>query len=140
MAELQTRPNDDGIEVFLASVKPANRAGDARIVMSMMADATGAPARMWGASIIGFGSYRYSYSNGSEKEWMLIGLSPRKTALTLYIMPGFSEFDTLMSRLGKFKTGKSCLYINRLKDIDQAVLRDLIGKSVDWMRAKYSTT
>ena len=92
---------------------------------------------MWGPSIVGFGSYRYTNSAGRDFEWMLTGFSPRKANLVLYIMPGFSEEAVLMARLGKHRTGKSCLYINKLADVDMDVLEELIAKSVLWMREKY---
>lgn len=92
---------------------------------------------MWGASIVGYGRYRYTNSKGKEFGWFLTGFSPRKQALTVYIMPGFSEESALMARLGKHKTGRSCLYINKLDDVDTDVLEDLIARSVAWMRDKY---
>ena len=88
---------------------------------------------MWGPSIIGFGSYRYKYASGREGEWMLTGFSPRKQNLTLYIMPGFDNYDSLLAKLGKYKTGKSCLYINKLEDVDLSVLEKLVKQSVDHM-------
>ena len=88
---------------------------------------------MWGTSIIGFGSYRYKYASGREGEWMLTGFSPRKQNLTLYIMPGFENYETLLANLGKYKTGKSCLYINKLEDVDLSVLEELVRQSVDHM-------
>lgn len=90
---------------------------------------------MWGDSMIGFGSYHYKYASGREGEWFLVGFAPRKQNLTLYIMAGFEQYDALMARLGKHSTGKSCLYIKRLADIDQAVLRELVSQSVAHMRA-----
>jgi hypothetical protein len=91
---------------------------------------------MWGASIVGFGRCRYKYESGREGEWMLIGFSPRKGDLTLYIMPGVGHFPDLLARLGRHKTGKSCLYIKRLDDIDLDVLRELVAKSVDKMAGR----
>ena len=105
-----------------------------------MRAATGSRARMWGTSIVGFGSYHYKYASGREGYWMLVGFSPRKQNLTLYIMPGFKTFDKLMAKLGKYKTGKSCLYIKKLDDIDESVLRKLVAGSVKYMRSKYKTT
>lgn len=88
---------------------------------------------MWGTSIVGFGSYRYKYASGREGEWPLAAFSPRKQNLTLYIMAGFKNYDTLLSNLGKYKTGKACLYINKLEDIDMPTLRELIKQSVAHM-------
>lgn len=99
-----------------------------------MQDVTGEAPRMWGNSIVGFGSYRYKYASGKEGDWMLTGFSPRKQNLTLYIMSGFEINADIMSRLGKHTTGKGCLYIKKLKDVDQSVLRELITQSVEHMR------
>ena len=92
---------------------------------------------MWGPSIIGFGTYHYKYASGREGDWMLTGFSPRKTKHSLYIMAGFKRFDDLMQKLGKYKTGKSCLYVNKLEDIDEEVLRQLIRESMEYMKEKY---
>jgi hypothetical protein len=92
---------------------------------------------MWGPSMVGFGKYRYRYESGREGEWFLTGFSPRKGALTLYLMAGFDGYEDLMARLGKYKTGKSCLYVKRLADLDLAVLRELITESVEHMRRAY---
>ena len=94
---------------------------------------------MWGASIVGYGSYHYRYASGREGDFLITGFSPRKQALSLYIMPGYGEFDALMKNLGKFKTGKACLYIKRLSDVDEDVLQNLINRSVEYMRANYET-
>jgi len=112
---------------------------DARKVAAMMRRATGKRARMWGPSMVGYGSYHYRYESGREGDFMITGFSPRKQALTVYIMPGFSRFGKLMSKLGNYKTGKSCLYIKRLDDVDETVLEQLIRESVDYMRAHYQT-
>ena len=110
---------------------------DAKKVAAMMRRATGKRARMWGPSIVGYGSYHYRYDSGREGDFMITGFSPRKHALTVYIMPGFEPFGALMSRLGKYKTGRSCLYIKRLADVDETVLEQLIEESVMHMRAHY---
>ena len=112
---------------------------DAKKVAAMMREATGSRARMWGSNIVGFGQYHYKYESGREGDFMITGFSPRKQALTIYIIPGFSRFKKLMAKLGKHKTGKSCLYIRRLADVDEKVLRQLIGNSVKYMRKTYST-
>jgi hypothetical protein len=106
-------------------------------VAAMMREATGSRAKMWGAHIVGFGEYHYKYASGREGDFMVTGFSPRKQALTLYIIPGFSHFESLMSKLGRYKTGKSCLYIKRLSDIDEKVLKRLIVSSVEYMRKHY---
>ncbi|MEJ2757339.1 MAG: DUF1801 domain-containing protein [Anaerolineales bacterium] len=100
-------------------------------------DGTGETPQMWGDSIIGFGSYHYTYASGREGDWMLTGFSPRKQNLTLYIMDGFEEYEDLLKDLGKFKTGKSCLYINKLADVDTNVLKKLVKASVTHMKKAY---
>jgi hypothetical protein len=100
-----------------------------------MKAAVGAAPRMWGSSIVGFGEYRYKYASGRENDWFLVGFSPRKQDLTIYIMGGFDRYEALMSRLGKYKAGGSCLYIKRLADIDAAVLEELVSASVKHLKA-----
>lgn len=139
MAELKTKENSASVAAFLNAVEDTGRRRDAKKVAAMMRAATGSQAKMWGTSVIGFGSYHFKYASGREGDWMLIGLSPRKQNLTLYIMTGFREFDTLMAKLGPHKTGKSCLYIKRLADIDLKVLESLIKRSISHMRRKYAT-
>ena len=133
MAELKTQKNDGDIEIFLNSVTHDKRRADAFQVLELMKEVTGEAPKMWGDSIVGFGSYHYTYASGREGDWFLAGFSPRKQNLTLYIMSGFDEYDDLMARLGKFKTGKSCLYINKLEDVDQDVLKELVKKSTEHM-------
>ena len=139
MAELKTRKNNASVAAFMKGIEdPAQRA-DCRKVSAMMKKATGSRPKMWGTSIVGFGSYSYSNSAGKDFEWMLTGFSPRKQATSVYIMPGFKKFDALMKKLGRYKTGKSCLYIKRLEDVDEDVLQKLIDESVRHMRKTYST-
>ena len=135
MAELKTRPTGASVTAFLAGVDDPAKRRDAKKVGAMMRRATGSRARLWGPSIVGYG--RYQTDNAGE--WMLTGYSPRKQALTVYIMPGFESFKGLMNKLGKYKTGKSCLYIKRLSDVDEQVLEDLIRKSVELMKKRYQT-
>jgi hypothetical protein len=104
-----------------------------------VATATGARAKMWGANIVGFGEYHYKYASGREGDFLITGFAPRKQALTVYIISGFKHFESLMSKLGKYKTGKSCLYIKRLSDVDEKVLERLIVRSVKYMRTNYET-
>ena len=134
MAELKTRQNDQDVHEFLEGVSNETRKKDCYEVLELMRAATGMEAKMWGDSIIGFGSYHYKYASGREGDWFLTGFSPRKQNLTLYIMPGFDEYEGLMKKLGKYKTGKSCLYLNKLEDVDLAVLKTLIEKSVKKMQ------
>ena len=134
MAELKTKLTDASVEAFLNTLEDESKRKDAQTILQMMQDVTGEAPRMWGNSIVGFGSYRYKYASGKEGDWMLTGFSPRKQNLTLYIMSGFEINADIMSRLGKHTTGKGCLYIKKLKDVDQSVLRELITKSVEHMR------
>lgn len=139
MAVLKTKKNTASVTKFINAIEDKQRRADARKIMVMMRAATGKRAAMWGTSIVGFGSYRYRYASGREGNWMLVGFSSRKQNLAVYIMSGFSQFDTLLKKLGKHKTGKSCLYINRLEDIDAKVLQELIRCSVEYIRKKYPT-
>ena len=135
MAELKTKRNDASVEAFLGAVDNEVRRADARAVVALMEEVTGERAALWGASIVGFGSYRCRYPSGREFDWFLVGFSPRKASLTLYLTAGFSRYGELLGRLGKHRTGKSCLYINRLSDVDLKVLRTLVTASVAHVRA-----
>jgi hypothetical protein len=139
MAELKTRANTASVTGFVNGIADRQLRADAKKVAAMMRRATGTRAKMWGTSIVGYGSYHYKYASGREGDWMLTGFSPRKQALTIYIMPGFAKFETLMSKLGTYKTGKSCLYIRRLTDIDLKTLETLIRRAVRYMRKTYDT-
>jgi hypothetical protein len=123
----------------MAAIEDRQMRTDAKKVAAMMRRVTGKRATMWGPGIVGYGRYHYRYASGREGEFMITGFAPRKQALTVYIMPGFSRFDKLMAKLGKYKTGKSCLYIKRLADVDEAVLERLIRESVGYMRKHYDT-
>ena len=137
MAELKTQPGDASVDRFLEGIEDEERRADCRAVHRMMERVTGEPPRMWGGSIVGFGSYHYRYESGREGDWFLTGFAPRKRDLTLYIMAGFERYDDLMARLGKHKTGRSCLYVKRLSDLDAAVLEELVRASVAHMRETY---
>lgn len=139
MAELKTKPTQASVSAFIAALPDRGQRSDAKKLASMMRELTGKPGRLWGKSMIGFGSYRYSNSAGKDFEWILTGFSPRKQAMSIYIMSGFDEHNSLLCKLGKYKTGKSCLYVKRLDDVDEAVLRRLIEASVAHMRAHYVT-
>ena len=134
MAELKTKKNDASVAEFLKTVEGDERRADCKAISKMMQDATKAKPKMWGASIVGFGSYHYK-SVSCEGDWFLAGFSPRKANLTLYIMAGFAGYAELMAKLGKYKTGKSCLYIKSLADVDAKVLKELVNKSVKAMKA-----
>ncbi len=138
MAENKTQPTKARVGDFLDSVDNPKRRADAKKVLAMMRRVTGKRATMWGPSIVGFGKYHYRYESGREGEFMLTGLSPRKQNLAVYIIPGFDEFETQMKKLGKYKTGRSCLYINKLEDVDEKVLEKLIDRSVKLMKKRYN--
>lgn len=133
----KTQKTDASVEDFLNAVEDEQKRKDAFEVLRLMAEVSGKEAKMWGPSIVGFGTYHYKYASGREGNFMRIGFSPRKTALTLYIMAGFSRYDTLMKQLGKYKTGKACLYIKKLEDVDQTVLLELMKASLQFMEEKY---
>ncbi len=129
MAELKTKVNDQDVQAFLEAVPDEHKRRDCYNVLTLMQEVTGQEPKMWGNSIIGFGSYHYRYASGREGDWFLTGFSPRKQNMTLYIMAGFEQYDELMEKLGKYKIGKSCLYIKRLSDVDQDTLRELVRQS-----------
>src|SRR5215207_11201719 len=130
MAELKTTPTTTSVTEFLASVDDARRA-DCLAIVKIMKKATGAQPRIWGPSIVGFGQRRLKYQSGRELDWFVTGFSPRKNDLTLYIVGGFERQAELMASLGKHKTGKSCLYIKRLADVDLKVLETIVKRSVE---------
>ena len=131
MAELKTKPNDQSVEAFLNSLEDEKKRQDSFTILKLMQAVTQMEPKMWGDSIVGFGSYHYKYASGREGDWFLTGFSPRKQNLTLYIMAGFDQYDDLLQDLGKFKTGKSCLYIKRIEDVDLSTLRNLVKQSVE---------
>lgn len=134
MSELKTKKTDASVEEFLNTVEHEKRRKDGFALLEMMREITGEEPAMWGPSIVGFGSYHYKYASGREGDWFVAGFSPRKRNLTLYIMSGFDGYEALLEKLGKYKTGVGCLYINKLEDVDEQVLRELIGQSVAHMR------
>ena len=124
------------VEDFLGAIENEQRREDCKTVAAMMADITGWKPYMWG-NIVGFGEYHYKYDSGREGDSIRTGFASRKTALTIYIMPGYTDFSEILARLGKHKLGKSCLYIKRLSDIDETVLRELIEAGLADMAEKY---
>ncbi len=130
MAELKTKPNEQSVAKFLKGIADKQTREDCFTILEIMKQITKAEPKMWGSSIVGFGNYHYKYESGREGDWFLTGFSPRKQNLTLYIMPGFSQYDELMKKLGKHKTGKSCLYIKTLADVNLPTLKKLIQESV----------
>jgi hypothetical protein len=136
MAELKTKPTSVDVLQFIAGVQDEKRRADCLTLVSLMREILKEEPVMWGPAIVGFGRYHYKYDSGREGEWMVAGFSPRKSDLTLYLMSGFEGKEELMAKLGKHKTGKSCLYVRRLADIDVSVLRELISRSVAEMASQ----
>jgi uncharacterized protein DUF1801 len=136
MAELKTKPTTASVTEFLNALNDEERRKDCFTVVKIMQKATGAKPKMWGPSIVGFGDYRYTNARGQGTDWFVIGFSPRKSDLTLYVMPGSPRHGELLKTLGKHKTGKACVYIKRLADVDQDVLRMLVEESVEQVRAR----
>lgn len=137
MSENKTRQTEASVETFLNQVEDERKREDSYRILQMMQDVTGEEPKMWGPSMVGFGNVHYKYASGREGDWFVTGFSPRKQNLSLYIMPGFKRYKNLMSKLGKYKTGKSCLYIKRLSDVDENVLRKLIAESVEAHKKMY---
>lgn len=129
MADLKTKVNKNSVEKFLNQVGNARRREDALAVLKLMKSVTGKAPRMWGSSIVGFDQYHYKYESGREGDICMIGFSPRSQALTLYLMPPLTRYDSLMKKLGKFKTGQGCLYIKKLEDVDLRVLKETVAEA-----------
>ncbi len=127
--ELKTKVNEASVDAFIAE-RPEAVAADLRTILELMRKATGEAPRMWGGSIVGFGTYHYKSASGREGEWFITGFSPRKANLSLYILSGLDEAGPLLAKLGKHTTGKGCLYIKRLSDVDVNVLEELIINGV----------
>lgn len=137
MSNLKTKPEKTDPKDFIASVESNQKRRDAEKLLEIMTKITSEKPVMWGPSMIGFGSYHYKYESGREGDWFLTGFSPRKANLSIYIMAGFSRYDELMAKLGKYKTGVSCLYVKKLDDIELDVLKELIKQSLIYMKKKY---
>ena len=131
---LKTQRNAGSVKQFLDKVPDERRRDDARAVSAIMEDVTGEKPAMWGTSMVGFGSYHYKYESGQEGDWPLVAFAPRKDSLTLYIMPGFKDYSGLLEKLGKHKTGRSCLYIKSLEDVHVPTLKTLVRQSVKRMK------
>jgi len=139
MAELKTKQHDaDVLEFIQAFADTEQKKNDSIALLRLMQDVTGYPPKMWGASIIGFGQYHYkSDRSRQEGDWLLVGFSPRKAAISLYVYSGCAGQDEIINDLGKFKMGKGCVYVKKLSDIDQEVLKKLIKSTIDFLQAKY---
>lgn len=139
MKTVKTQANEGDVAAFLSSVEDPGRREDGQRLCALMATVTRREPILWGSSIIGFGSYHYVYASGREGDWLLTGFSPRKSNLVVYLMDGLAHHRELLEKLGPHKTGKSCLYLKRLEDVDEKVLKALIRKSIANMRKRYQT-
>jgi hypothetical protein len=135
MAELKTKKTKASVEKFLMGVSDEQRRKDCFKLVDILKTATKSEPAMWGTSIVGFGCHQYKYDSGRELEWFLVGFAPRKQDLTLYIMPGVERYPELMKKLGKYKAGRSCLYLKKLNDVDLPTLKQLIKRSIHDMAA-----
>ena len=138
-ADNKTRPTEMSPPDFIAGIEHDRRRADGDILLKWFEEVTGYKPKMWGPSIIGYGRYHYKYDSGREGDFLITGFSPRKANLVLYIMPGYRDMSDKLARLGKHKIGKSCLYINKLADIDMDVLREIVDDGVAYMTANYET-
>ncbi|MEM1434401.1 MAG: DUF1801 domain-containing protein [Pseudomonadota bacterium] len=136
-AENKTQPHDADVVTYLESVEHPGRREDAFVLLKLLGEITGEPPRLWGPSMIGFGQYHYVYDSGREGDHFLTGFAPRKANMVVYVMPGFAAYRALLDKLGKHRTGSSCLYLGRLDSIDLNVLKRLLTQSVRDMRRKY---
>ena len=137
-ADIKTKQTDVSPTAFINQVEDEQKRKDAHELVALMKKITGKPPKMWGPSIVGFGTYHYKYASGREGDMPLTGFSPRKASLVLYLGPGLQDKE-LTGKLGKHKTGKGCLYINKLDDVDRDVLRELVTKSVAEMRKRFAS-
>lgn len=136
MAELKTQKTDVRVDDFLRSIDDPKRRADCEVIMALMRTCTKAEPRMWGPAIVGFGDYHYVYESGREGDWYLVGFSPRKQNLTIYLTTGFVAAPELLAKLGKFTSGKSCLYIKKIEDIHLPTLKKLLTASIASMKKK----
>jgi hypothetical protein len=137
MYELKTKENDGDVVAFIKSLENPKRQEDAYKLLDIFTDTTGLKAKMWGPSMIGFGSYHYKYASGHEGDAMLVGFSPRKAKISLYFATGDTEREQLLQELGKHTTGKACVYINKLEDVNEDVLKTLIKQSIIFLKDTY---
>lgn len=137
MAQPKTKPTEQDVVKYLESIEDPQRRSDSLAMDRIMREISGELPQMWVPSLVGYGRYHYRYDSGREGDWMATGFSPRKNALTLYIMSGFSNYDALMENLGKYKTGKSCLYVKKLEDVHLPTLKKLIAQSLKHIRERY---
>jgi hypothetical protein len=138
MAENKTTQTAQSVKDFLAGIEPERRQKDAERLLQIFEEVTGFEAKMWGPSIVGFGRYHYKYDSGREGDSLATGFSPRKANLSVYILPGYADFGAILDRLGKHKIGKSCLYLNKLDDVDEAVLKELISAGLEDLNTRWT--
>ncbi|MCB0803376.1 MAG: DUF1801 domain-containing protein [Flavobacteriales bacterium] len=139
MAANKTQATTASVTDFIETVEHEQKKKDAYVLLELMTSITNEKGVLWGTNLIGFGNYHYKYESGREGDFFKVGFSPRKTAISIYIIPGFERYDELMQQLGKFKTGASCLYVNKLADIDLTILKQLIEQSFAYMTAKHKS-
>lgn len=137
MSDLKTKPNQGDVKAFIDTVEPEGKREDSQELLKLMAKITGLEPKMWGPSIIGYGNYHYKYKSGREGDWFLTGFSPRKQNMTVYLMGGFAESESLLEKLGKHKVSVGCLYFKKLADIDIEILKQLVTKSIDTLKERY---
>ncbi len=138
MAELKTKRTDDNVDTFLKGVKDEQARADCYQIIEIMKKATKAEPKLWGTSIVGFGDYHYKYASGRENDWFQVGFSPRKQNLTIYLMGGLQDHDDLLAKLGKYTTGKGCLYIKTMEDVNTKVLQKLVNEAVKRLKTSKS--
>lgn len=137
MAENKTKPTDQSVKAFINALDDEQKIADSSALIDLMKEVTGCEPKMWGSSIIGFDQYHYKYESGREGDFLKVGFSPRKREFSIYLMCSFDKNQELMEKLGKHRTGKSCLYVKRLEDIDIDVLKELIKESIKFVNEKY---
>ena len=140
MSQNKTQATDAPVTDFIAGVDHPTRKSDSEALDALFRKVTGWKPQMWGPSIIGYGSYHYVYDSGREGDFLATGFSPRKANLSIYVMPGYQDYGSILDRLGKHKMGKSCLYINKLADVDLSVLEELIRQGLADLEQKYPVT
>lgn len=138
--QLKTRKNEASVQAFVSTIEDARLRSDSEQLLLLFEDITGVEPKMWGGSIIGFGEYTYYRSNGDQGTYLATGFSPRKSGPTIYIMPGYQNYDTILQRLGPYKLGKSCLYLKSLENIDLTCLRELIETGLNDLKKGYATS
>ena len=136
----KTKPTTVDPAAYIASIEHDTRREDALTLLELMGRLSGFEAKMWGPTMVGFGRYHYKYDTGREGDWFMVGFSPRKANQVIYLMPGYENFDDELARLGKHKIGKSCLYINKLADVDLAVVEEMVRYTIDLLHENYETS